>query len=67
MLIGCEIHTGDYIKTEGPIIPREELKAANEAIRERVLALKAELDARIEAEKAEKSARRGKKARKDGA
>ena len=28
--------------------------------------LKAELDARIEAEKAEKSARRGKKARKDG-
>jgi 1-acyl-sn-glycerol-3-phosphate acyltransferase len=67
VLIGCEIHTGDYIKTEGPIIPREELMAANEAIRERVLALKAELDARIEAEKsAKKSARRGKKARKDG-
>jgi 1-acyl-sn-glycerol-3-phosphate acyltransferase len=67
VLIGCEIHTGDYIKTEGPIIPREELMAANEAIRERVLTLKAELDARIEAEKsAKKSARRGQKARKDG-
>jgi 1-acyl-sn-glycerol-3-phosphate acyltransferase len=67
VLIGCEIHTGDYIKTEGPIIPREELMAANEAIREKVLTLKAELDARIEAEKsAKKSARRGKKARKDG-
>ena len=67
ILIGNEINVKDYIKTEGPIIPREELAAANEAIRERVLALKAELDARIEAEKsAKKSARRGKKARKDG-
>ena len=67
ILIGNEIDVKDYIKTEGPIIPREELAAANEAIHERFLALKAELDARIEAEKAEKSARRGKKARKDGA
>ena len=67
VLIGCEIHTGDYIKTEGPIIPREELAAANEAIHERFLALKADLDARIAAEQAEKAAKKtARRGRKDG-
>ena len=70
ILIGNEIDPKDYIKTEGPIIPREELAAANEAIRAKVLALKADLDARIEAEqvaKAEKATKKNKNKRKDGA
>ena len=67
ILIGNEIDVKDYIKTEGPIIPREELAAANEAIHERFLALKADLDARIAAEQAEKSAQKAaRRGRKDG-
>lgn len=60
VLVGSEIDLKDYITAEGPIIPRAELAAANEAIRARVVALKAELDARVEAEKV------GKHKRKDG-
>ena len=67
ILIGNEINVKDYIKTEGPIIPREELTAANEAIHEKFLALKADLDARIEAEQAEKAAKKAaRRGRKDG-
>ena len=67
ILIGNEINVKDYIKTEGPIIPREELAAANEAIHERFLALKADLDARIAAEQAEKAAKKtARRGRKDG-
>ena len=60
IMIGNEINVGDYIKAEGPIIPREELAAANEAIREKFLALKADLDARIAADEAAKMARKAK-------
>ena len=68
ILIGNEINVRDYIKTEGPIIPREELAAANEAIHEKFLALKADLDARIAADEAAKAARRNKRRKtgKDG-
>lgn len=68
ILIGNEINVKDYIKTEGPIIPREELAAANEAIHEKFLALKADLDARIAADKASKAARKSKRRKtgKDG-
>lgn len=68
ILIGNEINVKDYIKTEGPIIPREELAAANEAIHEKFLALKADLDARIAADKAAKAARKSKRRKtgKDG-
>jgi 1-acyl-sn-glycerol-3-phosphate acyltransferase len=67
ILIGNEINVKDYIKTEGPIIPREELAAANEAIHEKFLALKADLDARIAAEQAEKAAKKAaRRGRKDG-
>lgn len=58
ILIGNEIDPKDYIKTEGPIIPRAELEAANQAIRDKVVALKAELDARVAAEKTQKSKRK---------
>ena len=60
IMIGNEINVGDYIKAEGPIIPREELAAANEAIREKFVALKADLDARIAADEAAKMARKAK-------
>ena len=60
ILIGNEIDVRDYIKTESPIIPREELAAANEAIHARFLELKADLDARIQAEQAEKAAKKNK-------
>ena len=70
VLVGNEIDVREYIKTEGPIIPREELAAANEAIHARFVALKADLDARVAAEEAAKEARRNakknKKTRKDG-
>ena len=66
ILIGNEINPKDYVKTEGPIIPREELAAANEAIHERFLALKADLDTRVEAEKIAKAAKKNKNKRKDG-
>ena len=55
ILIGNEIDVRDYIKAEGPIIPREELAAANEIIHAKFLALKDELDARIQADKAAKA------------
>lgn len=58
ILIGNEIDVRDYITTEGPIIPREELAAANEAIHEKFLSLKAELDARVAADEAAKAARK---------
>ena len=58
ILIGNEIDVREYIKTEGPIIPREELAAANEAIHEKFLSLKADLDARVAADKAAKTLRR---------
>jgi hypothetical protein len=61
VLVGNEIDLKDYITVTGPIIPRDELAAANEAIRNKVLALKADLDARIAAEKTKKAKR------KDGA
>ena len=67
ILIGNEINVRDYIKTESPIIPREELAAANEAIHARFLELKADLDARIQAEQTEKAAKKNKNNRKDGA
>jgi len=68
ILIGNEINVRDYIKAEGPIIPREELAAANEAIHEKFLALKADLDARIAADEAAKAARKSKRRKtgKDG-
>ena len=58
VLVGNEIDLKDYITAEGPIIPRDQLESANEAIRDRVLALKADLDARVAAEKSKKSKRK---------
>ena len=58
ILIGNAINVRDYIKTEGPIIPREELAVANEAIHEKFLSLKAELDARVAADEAAKATRK---------
>lgn len=66
ILIGNEIHVRDYIKTEGPIIPREELAAANEIIHEKFLALKADLDALVAEEQAVKAAKQSRRKRKDG-
>ena len=66
ILIGNEINVRDYIKTEGPIIPREELAAANEAIHARFLELKADLDARVAEEQAVKAAKQNRRKRKDG-
>ena len=66
ILIGNEIHVRDYIKTDGPIIPREELAAANEIIHEKFLALKADLDARVAEEQAVKAAKQNRRKRKDG-
>ena len=63
VLVGNEINLKDYITAEGPIIPRDQLAAANEAIRDHVLALKADLDARVAAEKSDKAK---KTQRKDG-
>lgn len=60
ILVGREIDLKDYITAEGSIIPRAQLDAANEAIRGKMLALKAELDTRVAAE------RNTKKQRKDG-
>lgn len=58
VLVGNEINLKDYITAEGPIIPRDQLEAANTAIRDRVLALKADLDARVAAEKTKKNKRK---------
>jgi 1-acyl-sn-glycerol-3-phosphate acyltransferase len=58
VLVGNEIDLKDYITAEGPIIPRDQLESANEAIRGKVLALKADLDARVAAEKSKKSKRK---------
>ena len=58
VLVGNEIDLKDYITAEGPIIPRDQLESANEAIRSKVLALKADLDARVAAEKSKKSKRK---------
>lgn len=58
ILIGNEIDLRDYITATGPIIPRDQLAAANEAIREKVVALKSELDARVEADKAKRFMRK---------
>lgn len=58
VLVGSEIDLKDYITAEGPIIPRAQLEAANKAIRDRVLALKADLDARVAAEKSKKTKRK---------
>ena len=58
VLVGNEIDLKDYITATGPIIPRDQLAAANEAIRNRVLALKADLDARVAAEKTKKTKRK---------
>jgi 1-acyl-sn-glycerol-3-phosphate acyltransferase len=58
VLVGNEINLKDYITAEGPIIPRDQLEAANEAIRNHVLALKADLDARVAAEKNRKTKRK---------
>ncbi len=55
VLVGSEIDLKDYITATGPIIPRDQLEAANKAIRDRVLALKADLDARVAAEKIKKN------------
>ena len=66
ILIGNEINVRDYIKTDGPIIPREELAAANEIIHEKFLALKADLDARVAEEQAVKAAEQNRRKRKDG-
>ena len=55
VLVGNEIDLKDYITATGPIIPRDQLEAANTAIRDRVLALKADLDARVAAEKNKKN------------
>ena len=66
ILIGNEINVRDYIKTDGPIIPREELAAANEIIHEKFLALKADLDARVAEEQAVKAAKQNRRKRKDG-
>lgn len=58
VLVGNEIDLKDYITAEGPIIPRDQLESANEVIRSKVLALKADLDARVAAEKSKKSKRK---------
>ena len=58
VLVGNEIDLKDYITAEGPIIPRDQLESANEAIRGKVLALKADLDARVAAEKSKRSKRK---------
>ena len=58
VLVGNEIDLKDYITATGPIIPRDQLESANEAIRSKVLALKADLDARVAAEKSKKSKRK---------
>ena len=58
VLVGNEIDLKDYITAEGPIIPRDQLESANEAIRSKVLALKADLDARVAAEKNRKTKRK---------
>ena len=58
VLVGNEIDLKDYITAEGPIIPRDQLESANEAIRNHVLALKSDLDARVAAEKSKKSKRK---------
>ena len=58
VLVGNEIDLKDYITAEGPIIPRDQRESANEAIRSKVLALKADLDARVAAEKSKKSKRK---------
>jgi 1-acyl-sn-glycerol-3-phosphate acyltransferase len=63
VLVGNEINLKDYITAEGPIIPRDQLESANEAIRDHVLALKADLDARVAAEKSDQAR---KTQRKDG-
>ncbi len=57
VLVGNEIDLKDYITVTGPIIPRDQLESANEAIRNKVLALKADLDARVEADKKRKKGR----------
>ena len=58
VLVGNEIDLKGYITAEGPIIPRDQLESANEAIRSKVLALKADLDACVAAEKSKKSKRK---------
>ena len=58
VLVGNEINLKDYITATGPIIPRDQLEAANTAIRDHVLALKADLDARAAAEKNKKNKRK---------
>ena len=58
VLVGNEIDLKDYITATGPIIPRDQLESADEAIRSKVLALKADLDARVAAEKSKKSKRK---------
>ena len=58
VLVGNEIDLKDYITAEGPIIPRDQLESANEAIRNHVLALKSDLDARVAAEKNRKTKRK---------
>lgn len=58
VLVGNEINLKDYISATGPIIPRDQLEAANTAIRDHVLALKADLDARVAAEKTKKNKRK---------
>ena len=58
VLVGNEIDLKDYITAEGPIIPRDRLESANEAIRNHVLALKSDLDARVAAEKNRKTKRK---------
>lgn len=55
VLVGSEIDLKDYVTATGPIIPRDQLEAANKAIRDRVLALKADLDARVAVEKSKKN------------
>ena len=58
VLVGNEIDLKDYITAEGPNIPRDQLESANEAIRNHVLALKSDLDARVAAEKNRKTKRK---------
>ena len=58
VLVGNEIDLKDYITAEGPIITRDQLESANEAIRNHVLALKSDLDARVAAEKNRKTKRK---------
>ena len=58
VLVGNEIDLKDYITAEGPIIPRDQLESANEAIRNHVLARTSDLDARVAAEKNRKAKRK---------